>query len=66
MAEEMRVWANPLDMFHCTPSGGGRGRRAAVDIFRGVFWARRDFFRVFFRFLYFERTQPTASMSPPA
>ena len=33
----MRVWANEWDVFHCTPSRGGRGRRVAVDIFRGVF-----------------------------
>ena len=32
-----RVWANAWDVFHCTPSRGGRGRRAAVDLFRGVF-----------------------------
>ena len=32
----VRVWATEWDVFHCTPSRGGRGRRAAVDIFRGV------------------------------
>ena len=32
----MRVWATEWDVFHCTPSRGSRGRRAAVDIFRGV------------------------------
>ena len=48
----VRVWANSWDVFHCTPSRCGRGRRAAVDIFRGVYWVRRDFFGVFFfRFL---------------
>ena len=34
----VRVWANEWDVFHCTPSRGGRGRRAAGDIFRGVFF----------------------------
>ena len=35
----MRVWATEWDVFHCTPSRGSRGRRAAVDIFHGVlFW----------------------------
>ena len=34
----MRVWATEWDVFHYTPSRGGRGRRAAVDIFRGVFF----------------------------
>ena len=62
----VRVWANEWDVFHCTPSRGGRGRRAAVDIFRGVFFQCLVGFRVFFfRFLYFERTRPTASTRPP-
>ena len=61
----VRVWANPWDVFHRTPSRGGRGRRAAVGLFRGVFWVGRDFFVFFFRFLYFERTRPTASMRAP-
>ena len=39
----VRVWANPWDVFHRTQSRGGRGRRAAVDLFRGVFRVRRDF-----------------------
>ena len=34
----VRVWANEWDVFRCTPSRGGRGRRAAVDIFRAVFF----------------------------
>ena len=35
----MRVWATEWDVFHFTPSRGGRGRRrAAVNIFRGVFF----------------------------
>ena len=34
----VRVWATEWDVFHCTLSRGGRGRRAAVDIFRGVFF----------------------------
>ena len=33
----VRVWANAWDAFRRTPSRGGRGRRAAVDLFRGVF-----------------------------
>ena len=32
-----RVWANAWDVFRRTPSRGGRGRRAAVDLFRGVY-----------------------------
>ena len=48
----------------CTPSRGGRGRRAAVDFFRGVFWVRRDFFVFFSRFLFFERTRPIAGTRP--
>ena len=56
----VRVWATEWDVFNCTRSRGGRGRRAAVDIFRGFFFSVRwDF--VFFGFLYFERTRPTAS-----
>ena len=62
----MQVWATEWDVFHCTPSRGGRGRRAAVDIFRSalffcVWW---DFVS-FFRFLSFERTRPTASTRQP-
>ena len=34
----VRVWATEWDVFHYKPSRGGRGRRAAVDIFRGVFF----------------------------
>ena len=34
----VRVWANECDVFHCTPSRDGHGGRAAVDIFRGVFF----------------------------
>ena len=46
----MRVWANEWDVFHCTPSRGGLGRRAAVDIFRVFFsvWWDFVFFFVFF------------------
>ena len=29
----VRLWATEWDVFHCTPCQGGRGRRAAVDIF---------------------------------
>ena len=35
----VRVWATEWDVFHCTPSRDGRGRRADVDIFRGVFFS---------------------------
>ena len=48
----VRVRPNPWDVFHRTPSRGGRGRRAAVDLFRGVFWVRWDFFAFFF-FVFF-------------
>ena len=34
----VRVWATEWDVFHCTPLRGSRGRRAAVDVFRGVFF----------------------------
>ena len=51
---KVRVWATEWDVFHCTPSRGGRGRRAAVDIFRGVFFQWWDF--VFFSLFYFLRT----------
>ena len=30
--------ATEWDVFHCTPSRGGRGRRAAVDILRSISW----------------------------
>ena len=42
--------ATEWDVFHCTPSRGGRGRRAAVDIFRDVFFQCLVGFRVFFVF----------------
>ena len=60
--ESGRVWANAWDVFRRTPPRGGRGRRSCCG-FRGVFWVRRDF--VFFRFFFFERTRPAASMRPP-
>ena len=60
-----RVWATEWDVFLCTPSRGGRGRRAAVDIFRGVFFECLVGFPFFLRFLYFERTRPTASTRQP-
>ena len=47
----VRVWTTEWDVFHCKPSRGGRGRRAAVHIFRGVFfsvWWDFVFFFVFF------------------
>ena len=43
----VRVWATEWDVIPCTPSRGGRGRRAAVDIFRGVF------FSVWWDFVYY-------------
>ena len=61
----VRVWATEWDVFHCTPSRGGRGRRAAVDIFRGALFSVWWDFVFFFRCLYFERTRPAASMRPP-
>ena len=33
----VRVWAYEWDVFRRTPSQGGRGRPAVVDLFRGVF-----------------------------
>ena len=33
----VRVWATGWEVFHCAPSRGGRGRRAAVEIFRVFF-----------------------------
>ena len=56
------VWANAWDVFRRTPSRGGRGRRAAVD-FVVCFGAAG--FRVFFCFVFFERTRTAASMRPP-
>ena len=47
----VRVWANAWDVFRRTPSRGGRGCRAAVDLFRGVFfrdWWDFVFFSLFF------------------
>ena len=52
----VRVWATERDVFHRTPSRGGRGRRAAKDIFRCVFLVSGGI-SFFFRFLYFERTR---------
>ena len=48
----MRVWATEWDVFHCTPSRGGRGRRDAVDIFRGVFFWCLVGFPFFFRVVF--------------
>ena len=60
----VRVWATEWDVFHYTLTRGGRGRRAAVDIFRGVvFLCLVGCF--FFWFLSFERTRPTASTRQP-
>ena len=61
----VRVWATAWDVFHCTPSRGGRGRRAAVDIFRGVFFSAWWDFVIFYFFLYFEGTRPTAGTRQP-
>ena len=44
----VRLWADEWVVFHCTPSRGGRCRRAAEDIFRGVFF----YCLVGFRFLF--------------
>ena len=46
----VRVWATEWDVFPCTPSRGGRGRRAAVDIFRGVFFLVSGGISFFFSF----------------
>ena len=60
----VRVWANAWDVFRRTPSRGGRGRRAAVDLFRGVLF-EWDFVGRRVRYIFFERTRPAASMRPP-
>ena len=52
----VRVWANAWDLFRRTPSRGGRGRRSAVELFRGVFFQRLVAFRVFFSSLSFLQT----------
>ena len=43
----VRVRADAWDVFRRAPSRGGRGRRAAVDFFRGVFFSCLVAFRVF-------------------
>ena len=48
----VRVRANAWDVFRRTPSRGGRGCRAAVDLFRGVFFSVWWHF-VFFLFVFF-------------
>ena len=50
-------------MFRRTPSRGGRGFRAAVDFV--VCFECGGISLFFFRFLYFERTRPAASMRLP-
>ena len=49
----VRVWATEWDVFHCTPSRGGRGRRADVDIFPCVLLWCLVGFRFFFFFVFF-------------
>ena len=63
----VRVWATEWDVFHCTPSRGGRGRRAAVDVVVCFGWGGlfRVFFVFLFQFFFFERARPAASTSPP-
>ena len=56
-----RVWVHAWDVFHRTPSRGGRGRGAAVN-FVVCFGSGGYCFIVFF---FFERTRPAASMRPP-
>ena len=64
--ESGRVWANAGDVFLRQPSRGGRGRRAAVDIFCCVlFSVCLDFVFFFFRFFFFQLTRLAASMRPP-
>ena len=60
------MWANAWDVFHLTPSRGGRGRRAAVN-FVVCFGVRRGFSLFFFFrfFFFFERERPATSMRPP-
>ena len=59
-----RVWTNAWDVSRRTPSRGGRGRRADVDIMVCFGWG--GFFVLFsFYIFFFERTRPTASMRPP-
>ena len=48
----MQARGTEWDVFHCTPSRGGRCRWAAVDIFRGVFFWCLVGFRLFF-FVFF-------------
>ena len=60
----MRALANAWDVFRRTPSRGGRGRRVAVDLLRGVFLSG-GISRLLFRFLYLECTQTDPSMRPP-
>ena len=54
------MWANAWDVFHLTPSRGGRGRRAAVNFVVCFGCGGISFFSFFF----FERTRPAASMRP--
>ena len=62
----VRVWAIEWDVFHCTPSRSGRGRRAAVDLVVCFGWGGYFSFLFFVFFSYFfERTRPAASMRPP-
>ena len=58
-----RVWANAWDVFRRTSSRVGRGRRAAVEFVVCLGCGGISCF--LFRFLFFERTRPAASMRPP-
>ena len=60
----VRVWANVWDVLRRTPSRGGRGRRAVVD-FVVCFGCDGIFSCFIFRFIFFERTRPAASMRTP-
>ena len=51
--------ANAGDVFRRTPSRGGRGRRAGFVVCFGC-----GGILFFFRFFFFERTRPAASMRP--
>ena len=60
--EAGEFWANAWDVFFRAPSRCGRGRRAAVGFVVCFRWVGISFF---FRFFFFERTRPAASMRTP-
>ena len=60
-----RVWANAWDVVFRAPSPGGRVRWADVGFVVCFRWGEIFFLVFFFRFFFFERTRPAASMRPP-